>query len=153
MQYQGQPDACPQTLGVGRDGDQRFGGGLEQQAIDPIYGPRPVTDSWGRVLGVLLAVGVVAVGGAEAPSGSLPPPPAGRVPHTILLDEANRIDGRCDMAARLREALEAFVNEKIEEGYDPRDLFEELRREANQVFGHFNLEYEFSLIKRKDQEG
>jgi hypothetical protein len=57
------------------------------------------------------------------------------------------------MAGSLRESLEAFVNARIEEGDDPRDLFEELRREANQVFGHFNLEYEFSFAKRKDQEG
>lgn len=56
------------------------------------------------------------------------------------------------MAGNFKEALETLVNERIAQGEDPRDLFEELSREANQVFGHFNLEYEFGLIKRKGED-
>ena len=53
------------------------------------------------------------------------------------------------MAASFKEALESLVNERIAQGEDPRDLFEELSREANQVFGHFNLEYELGLLKKE----
>jgi len=56
------------------------------------------------------------------------------------------------MARSFREALEALVNERIAQGEEPRDLFEELSREANQVFGHFNLEYELGLTKKKGGE-
>ncbi len=34
MQHGGEPDAGAEVLGVGRDGDQRLGGGFEQQVID-----------------------------------------------------------------------------------------------------------------------
>ena len=53
------------------------------------------------------------------------------------------------MASSFKEALEALVDARIATGEDPRDLFEELTREANQVFGHYNLEYELSLTKRE----
>jgi hypothetical protein len=53
------------------------------------------------------------------------------------------------MAGSFKEALEALVNERIAQGEDPRDLFEELSREANQVFGHFNLEYALGLTKKE----
>jgi hypothetical protein len=56
------------------------------------------------------------------------------------------------MASSFKEALEALVNARIAAGEDPRDLFEELTREANQVFGHYNLEYELSLTKREAGE-
>ena len=35
---------------------------------------------------------------------------------------------------------EALVDARIAAGKDPQDLFEELTREANGVFGHDNLE-------------
>jgi hypothetical protein len=53
------------------------------------------------------------------------------------------------MASSFKEALETLVNERIAQGDDPRDLFEELSREANQVFGHFNLEYELGLMRKE----
>ena len=53
------------------------------------------------------------------------------------------------MPRSFKEALEALVNKRIAKGEDPRDLFEELSREANQVFGHFNLEYELGLTKKE----
>ena len=53
------------------------------------------------------------------------------------------------MAGSFKEALEALVNERIAQGEDPHVLFEELSREANQVFGHFNLEYELGLTKKE----
>jgi hypothetical protein len=56
------------------------------------------------------------------------------------------------MGASFKEALEALVNERIAQGEDPRELFEELHREANQVFGHFNLEYELGLMKKDSGE-
>ena len=34
MQYGGEPYSRTEVLGVGRDGDQGFGGGFEQQVID-----------------------------------------------------------------------------------------------------------------------
>jgi hypothetical protein len=56
------------------------------------------------------------------------------------------------MAASFKEALEGLVNERIAQGDDPLDLFEELSREANQVFGHYNLEYELGLTKKEAPE-
>ena len=53
------------------------------------------------------------------------------------------------MAGSFKEALEALVNERIAKGEDPRDLFEELSREANQVFGHFNPELELGLTRKE----
>jgi len=53
------------------------------------------------------------------------------------------------MAASFKEALESLVNERIAQGEDPRDLFEELSREATQVFGHFNLEYGLGLLNKE----
>ncbi len=35
-----------------------------------------------------------------------------------------------------------MVKQRIQNGDDPMELFEELSREANLVFGHYNLEYE-----------
>lgn len=52
------------------------------------------------------------------------------------------------MKASFRDALESLVNERIAEGADPQELFEELSREANLVFGHYNLEYELGMIAR-----
>ena len=57
------------------------------------------------------------------------------------------------MARSFREALEALVNERIAQGEDPLDVFEELSREANQVFGHYNLEYELGLTKKEAERG
>lgn len=54
------------------------------------------------------------------------------------------------MKTIFREALEALVNERIAEGADPQELFEELSREANLVFGHYNLEYELGLIEKSE---
>jgi hypothetical protein len=59
---------------------------------------------------------------------------------------------RCKMAESFKEALEALVNERVGEGEDPLDLFEELSREANQVFGHYNLEYQLGLTRKADTE-
>ncbi len=53
------------------------------------------------------------------------------------------------MATSFKDALEALVNERIAQGEDPIDLFEELQREANQVFGHYNLEYELGLMVKE----
>jgi hypothetical protein len=52
------------------------------------------------------------------------------------------------MSSSFRDALEALVNQRIAEGADPYELFEELRREANLVFGHYNLEYELGLFEK-----
>lgn len=57
------------------------------------------------------------------------------------------------MARSFKETLEALVNERIEKGEDPKDLFDELAREANLVFGHYNLEYEFGLFTKGAKEG
>ena len=57
------------------------------------------------------------------------------------------------MASSFKEALEALVNERIENGADPKDLFDELAREANLVFGHYNLEYELGLFTKETREG
>ncbi len=51
--------------------------------------------------------------------------------------------------ASFKEALETLVEERIAQGEDPLDLFEELSREANQVFGHYNLEYELGPASRE----
>ncbi len=56
------------------------------------------------------------------------------------------------MATSFREAIETLVNKRIANGEDPQDLFEELSREANQVFGHYNLEYELGLFTKSDNE-
>jgi hypothetical protein len=52
------------------------------------------------------------------------------------------------MKKSFKEALQALVEHRIEAGEDPRELFEELRREANLVFGHYNLEYELGLFTK-----
>jgi hypothetical protein len=57
------------------------------------------------------------------------------------------------MAQTFKEALEALVNARIEAGDDPMDVFDELHREANAVFGHYNLEYELALIEKEQQAG
>ena len=46
------------------------------------------------------------------------------------------------MKISFKEAIETLVKQRIESGDDPMELFEELSREANLVFGHYNLEYE-----------
>ena len=56
---------------------------------------------------------------------------------------------RCDVTSSFRDTLDKLVNERIAQGADPRDLFEELSREANHVFGQFNLEYELGLTKKE----
>ena len=55
------------------------------------------------------------------------------------------------MTGSFREALETLVNERIAAGADPQELFEELSREANLVFGHYNLEYEMGLFNKSDK--
>ena len=55
------------------------------------------------------------------------------------------------MSSSFRDALETLVEQRIAEGADPRELFEELRREANLVFGHYNLEYELGLFEKSDK--
>ena len=57
------------------------------------------------------------------------------------------------MAQTFREALEALVNARIEQGEDPMEVFDELHREANAVFGHYNLEYELALIEKDRPAG
>lgn len=57
------------------------------------------------------------------------------------------------MAQTFREALEALVNARIEQGDDPMDVFDELHREANVVFGHYNLEFELALIEKDRAAG
>ena len=47
------------------------------------------------------------------------------------------------MAGSFKEALEALVNERIEKGEDPKDLFDELAREANLAFGHNSVRHVF----------
>ena len=56
------------------------------------------------------------------------------------------------MSSSFREALEKLVEQRIAAGEDPRGLFEELMREANLVFGHYNLEYELGLFEKSDQQ-
>jgi hypothetical protein len=55
------------------------------------------------------------------------------------------------MGQTFKEALEALVNARIEAGDDPMDVFDELHREANAVFGHYNLEFELALIEKDRQ--
>lgn len=57
------------------------------------------------------------------------------------------------MATSFKDALETLVNERIAAGEDPADLFDELHREANQVFGHYNLEYELGMMLREEKQG
>lgn len=57
------------------------------------------------------------------------------------------------MAGSFKEALEALVNQRIAAGEDPQVLFEELSREANLVFGHYNLEYELGLFRKDTAKG
>lgn len=56
------------------------------------------------------------------------------------------------MSSSFRDALEVLVNQRIAEGADPHELFDELRREANLVFGHYNLEYELGLFEKSGGE-
>ncbi|MCB1788400.1 MAG: hypothetical protein KDJ33_19240 [Gammaproteobacteria bacterium] len=56
------------------------------------------------------------------------------------------------MNTQFRDALESLVNQRIAEGADPQEVFEELRREANLVFGHYNLEYELGLFAKADRQ-
>jgi hypothetical protein len=56
------------------------------------------------------------------------------------------------MAKSFKEALEQLINERIAAGEDPEDLFEELHREANQVFGHYNLEYELGMMLKDNKQ-
>ena len=56
------------------------------------------------------------------------------------------------MSSSFRAALEALVNQRISEGADPMELFEELRRETNLIFGHYNLEYELGLFEKSDEK-
>ncbi len=57
------------------------------------------------------------------------------------------------MAGSFKQALEALVNERVEKGEDPKDLFDELIRESNLVFGHYNLEYELGLFTKETKGG
>lgn len=72
-----------------------------------------------------------AIAGAQGPDGQAPPPIACT---------------RCMMLQTFRETLEGLVTERIAGGEDPADLFEELAREANMVFGRYSLEYELGLM-------
>ncbi|HPB77067.1 MAG TPA: hypothetical protein PLY96_17675 [Chromatiaceae bacterium] len=56
------------------------------------------------------------------------------------------------MATSFKEALETLVNQRIDAGEEPQDLFEELMHEANLVFGHFNLEYEIGLFAKGEKK-
>lgn len=56
------------------------------------------------------------------------------------------------MDSSFRNVLEDMVNKRIAEGADPQELFEELRREANFVFGHYNLEYELGLFAKSREQ-
>jgi hypothetical protein len=57
------------------------------------------------------------------------------------------------MAQTFKEAVEALVNPRIEQGDDPMDVFDEFHREANAVFGHHQLEFELGLIEKERQPG
>lgn len=59
------------------------------------------------------------------------------------------IEMGCLMAQSFREALEALINERIASGEDPVSLFDELTREANLVFGRYNLEYELGMMLKE----
>jgi hypothetical protein len=56
------------------------------------------------------------------------------------------------MKTNFREVLERLVNERIAQGEEPQELFEELSREANLVFGHYNLEYELGLFAKSEKQ-
>jgi len=56
------------------------------------------------------------------------------------------------MSNSFRDALQTLVEQRIANGADPRELFEELRREANLVFGHYNLEYELGLFEKSNKQ-
>lgn len=56
------------------------------------------------------------------------------------------------MKTSFRDALEALVKERIAAGADPQELFEELSREANIVFGNYNLEYELGLVEKPEKQ-
>lgn len=56
------------------------------------------------------------------------------------------------MAKSFKDVLEALINERIAAGEDPADLFEELHREANQVFGHYSLEYELGMMLKESRK-
>ena len=56
------------------------------------------------------------------------------------------------MKKSFRDALETLVKERIADGADPQELFEELSREANLVFGHYNLEYELGLFAKSEKQ-
>ncbi len=55
------------------------------------------------------------------------------------------------MKTSFRETLETLVNERIAEGAEPQELFEELSREANLVFGQYNLEYQLGLFEKSEK--
>ena len=57
------------------------------------------------------------------------------------------------MAASFKEVLENWVGERIAQGEDPKELFDELAQEANLVFGHYRLEYELGLFTKEAEEG
>lgn len=56
------------------------------------------------------------------------------------------------MSSSFGDALETLVNQRIAEGADPQELFEELRHEANLVFGRYNLEYELGLFEKSEKQ-
>lgn len=57
------------------------------------------------------------------------------------------------MMAGFRASLEEMVEKRIAEGADPQEVFEELSREANLVFGRYSLEYEMGLfLKAKTKD-
>lgn len=57
--------------------------------------------------------------------------------------------GRCIVKESFREIVERLVEKRIAGGEDPAELFEELMREANLVFGRYSLEYELGLALKK----
>jgi len=70
-----------------------------------------------------------------------------RIPFNVQIPNSGR-----RMNTSFRQALESLVNARIAEGADPQELFEELSREANLVFGHYNLEYEMGLFAKTDKQ-
>lgn len=56
------------------------------------------------------------------------------------------------MAESFKEVLENLVSQRIAKGDDPQDVFEELMREANLVFGQYNLEYELGLSPKEAKQ-
>jgi len=56
------------------------------------------------------------------------------------------------MAESFKDALEHLINKRIAAGEDPQDVFEELARESNLVFGHYNLEYEMGLFNKGENK-